>query len=517
LNFFEADRAYIFKAEEDGRLSNIYEVCAKGIIPQIDKLQQMDSHYIDRWIGAFKAKQVFLQEDIETIKDSDPSEYELMKKQGISRYIEAPILAGGKFLGFLGVDNPERAKMLHSSELLLSFAYGLANALLKDRTERQFENHSRELETILQKLPIGLSVTRFKDGKIVSRTLNPLFAELSGIAPETWDGDLHAFLSKIPSVERGLIEQKTAEGALKPVSFRQIFPFQLNPDGPIRYYQWDYSSSLLHDEILVLSALSDVTSEKENEAKIKRSRQMYETAAELAHISVWIYDIPSHRIFLSSNTATTTDREAYDIPKTIENVPESLSAWIAPKDFTKACNMYRQTVNGATLNFRDAAPLCAGLLFGAPAGIIAGVIGGVERFFAVYWGAGTFTQIACSISTVIAGLAGAAFRKWMFDDKKPSWFYALAISLVAEVIHMLMIFLTNMGEVTRAFEVVERIALWMILGNVIIVTGSTIAISLFGREKIFPVNEQKRLAQSFQRWLLLDVLVAFFSPRHLLM
>lgn len=176
-----------------------------------------------------------------------------------------------------------------------------------------------------------------------------------------------------------------------------------------------------------------------------------------------------------------------------------------------------QTVNGATLNFRDAAPLCAGLLFGAPAGIIAGVIGGVERFFAVYWGAGDFTRIACSISTIISGLMGAAFRKWMFDDKKPSWFYALAISLVAEVIHMLMIFLTNMGEVTRAFEVVERIALWMILGNVIIVTGSTIAISLFGREKIFPVNEQKRLAQSFQRWLLLDVLVAFFSPRHLLM
>ena len=34
-------------------------------------------------------------------------------------------------------------------------------------------------------------------------------------------------------------------------------------------------------------------------------------------------------------------------------------------------------VNGATINARDAAPLCAGLLFGAPAGIIAGVIGGV--------------------------------------------------------------------------------------------------------------------------------------------
>lgn len=36
-------------------------------------------------------------------------------------------------------------------------------------------------------------------------------------------------------------------------------------------------------------------------------------------------------------------------------------------------------IGGAVLNARDAAPLCAGLLFGAPAGILAGVIGGVER------------------------------------------------------------------------------------------------------------------------------------------
>ena len=36
-------------------------------------------------------------------------------------------------------------------------------------------------------------------------------------------------------------------------------------------------------------------------------------------------------------------------------------------------------IDGAVINARDASPICAGLLFGAPAGIIAGVIGGVER------------------------------------------------------------------------------------------------------------------------------------------
>lgn len=44
-------------------------------------------------------------------------------------------------------------------------------------------------------------------------------------------------------------------------------------------------------------------------------------------------------------------------------------------------------IDGAIINVRDAAPLCAGLIFGPTAGILAGVIGGLERWFAVLWGA----------------------------------------------------------------------------------------------------------------------------------
>ena len=77
-------------------------------------------------------------------------------------------------------------------------------------------------------------------------------------------------------------------------------------------------------------------------------------------------------------------------------------------------------IGGATANVRDAAPLCAGLLFGAPAGILSGVIGGVERWYAVAWGAGEYTRVACSVSTVLAGLYAAVLRKFMFDDKRPT-------------------------------------------------------------------------------------------------
>lgn len=67
-------------------------------------------------------------------------------------------------------------------------------------------------------------------------------------------------------------------------------------------------------------------------------------------------------------------------------------------------------VNGAVLNVRNAAPLTAGLIFGGPAGIIAGVIGGAYRWFATYWGAGAFSQLACTMLCVT--WYGAEAERW---------------------------------------------------------------------------------------------------------
>lgn len=80
-------------------------------------------------------------------------------------------------------------------------------------------------------------------------------------------------------------------------------------------------------------------------------------------------------------------------------------------------NEWGIVINGATVNCRDAAPITAGLLFGGPAGIIAGLIGGIERWICVAWGGGMFTRLACSVSTVLAGIYAALLRKYMFDDK----------------------------------------------------------------------------------------------------
>ena len=164
--------------------------------------------------------------------------------------------------------------------------------------------------------------------------------------------------------------------------------------------------------------------------------------------------------------------------------------------------------HGATINVRDAAVLVAGLIFGAPAGIIAGLIGGIERYFAVYWGVGAYTQIACSVSTAIAGFYSAALRKYMFDDHKPGWSLALVIGLVLETFHMVMVFLTNMSDADHAMQVVKTCSIIMIPANAISTMLSAIVAQAmttgFKRSK-----SQLSVSQTIQRWLLACVVLMF--------
>lgn len=166
-------------------------------------------------------------------------------------------------------------------------------------------------------------------------------------------------------------------------------------------------------------------------------------------------------------------------------------------------------VGGAVANVRDAAPICAGLLFGGPAGVIAGVIGGVERWFSVYWGGGTFTRLACSVSTVVAGVLAAALRKYMLDNKKPTWSYGLATGLVVEVLHLLSIFVFRMDDVQTGFHIFSVIALPMIAFNGLAVMLSVLAVSLLSGEKPLRRLRQKQITQTVQSWLLLCVTTAF--------
>ena len=166
-------------------------------------------------------------------------------------------------------------------------------------------------------------------------------------------------------------------------------------------------------------------------------------------------------------------------------------------------------VAGAVLNVRNAAPLTAGLIFGWPSGIIAGLVGGVERWFS---SAGDYTRLACSIGTIVSGIFGAGVRKFMMDNKKASWFYGLAVGVTSEVLHMLLVFLTNADDIQRAFSVVKICAIPMIAANGVSVMLAILAITFLVKrsgQHEHDGGRKENIAQTFQRWLLVCVVLAF--------
>lgn len=139
---------------------------------------------------------------------------------------------------------------------------------------------------------------------------------------------------------------------------------------------------------------------------------------------------------------------------------------------------YSVPINGTMVNVRDAAPLCAGLIFGPYAGIISGLIGGIERWFCVYWGGGYYTRVACTISTILTGLISAYLRKFIFEDKVPDWALSIYSGAFCETIHMVMIFVTNSADAKTAFSYILVCSPPMIIINSLAVGLSTLLIRM---------------------------------------
>ena len=108
------------------------------------------------------------------------------------------------------------------------------------------------------------------------------------------------------------------------------------------------------------------------------------------------------------------------------------------------------------VNVRDLGPLMAGLFFDPLSGILAGLIGGIERYVVgVLRITGYYTRIACGLSTCLAGFLAAALRVWLFKHKKPSAVFGFILGAVMEVFHMYVVLITHRDDMTMALYVVK--------------------------------------------------------------
>ncbi len=175
--------------------------------------------------------------------------------------------------------------------------------------------------------------------------------------------------------------------------------------------------------------------------------------------------------------------------------------------FATLCSGWDGTSDLVNVHVRDAAPLTAGLFFGAPAGLLAGILGGAYRY---YYGLVNFTRLACSLACVMAGLVAALFRNFLFARRRPSWLYCAFIGAMTEVLHMLLILTINNKELTKAFDFVELYTGKMALSVCSCLALVSLVLLLYCCKGL-PKREGKlELSAAIQYWLLGSVLMAFF-------
>ncbi len=133
-------------------------------------------------------------------------------------------------------------------------------------------------------------------------------------------------------------------------------------------------------------------------------------------------------------------------------------------------------VTDSLINARDAAPVAAALCFGGPAGIIAGIIGGVWRWlYPLFSIAGLTTRTACTISTLFAGFIASVARRRAFGNRTPATGYAVGIAMGVEAFHMMLILLLANTGVSPAFVFVDAYSAHMIVMNGV-ATGLAVAV-----------------------------------------
>ncbi len=135
----EADRAYIFEhIEGEGGahiFNNTFEWCRKGVAPQKGILQHVACNDIRFWIEGLRQEGCIVLDSVESLRETCPEAYAVIKPQDIESLIAVPLLLDGAVTGFIGVDNPRRNR--DDLSLLRSLAYFTTNEQKKRSMERE--------------------------------------------------------------------------------------------------------------------------------------------------------------------------------------------------------------------------------------------------------------------------------------------------------------------------------------------------------------------------------------------
>ena len=144
-----SDRIYIFEdCKERHGTDNTYEWCAEGVIPEIDRLQNVNMDIIKWWYDTFSKGESIIITDVEDIKEEHRISYDMLKAQNVRNVVVCPLRYKDEISGFFGVDNPPKSDYRGLTTfldmigtLLISFLK-MRNSFIKSNKEAKLSSYS---------------------------------------------------------------------------------------------------------------------------------------------------------------------------------------------------------------------------------------------------------------------------------------------------------------------------------------------------------------------------------------
>ena len=293
------ERTYIFEQNEAGGDDNTYEWVADGVEPEKESLQNVPPEVCASWYRKFSVGKHIVIESLEDIRETDPLQYENLKRQGVHSLVVVPLYDGERIIGFYGVDNPPVRSLEYTSNMLQTAAYFIVSSLKRRNLVRELQKRSYNVLHALSVDYLGIYEVNFDTGECkVYRSSERLGMDWAACFQEGYAAAVERYIAAcvVPRDQERLRTVTEKRYVLARLRSKKKFS--------VRYQVKDSAWGLKHLELhfsateetaaenCAIFALRDVNALVEQEEKYKlEARQSLEDILEGARTGIWTIEL----------------------------------------------------------------------------------------------------------------------------------------------------------------------------------------------------------------------------------
>ena len=178
-NALKGERTYIFERNAKGNDDNTYEWVANGVEPAKDMLQDLPAEVCAKWYQDFREDKNIMIHDLEDIRESDPLQYENLKRQNIHALVVVPLYFDKKIIGFYGVDNPPKGALDYAETMLQIMAHFIVSSIRRRELLKQLQNMS--FRDRLTQLGNRFAMDEYVDRVCADESIGVVYGDITGL------------------------------------------------------------------------------------------------------------------------------------------------------------------------------------------------------------------------------------------------------------------------------------------------------------------------------------------------